>query len=475
MKELLLNQTIEKIQYFINTGQGDTGRLSHILESLRNKKRLYDSDRLYLENKLNAGFSLRNNSENKGDVSLLAKIRSMLDSGIGDPGRLQYIYDFLDQNKTLYRSDQVYLEKKIAEQTSGKLINNSDDLLQNYSASLDEQLKEKTNQIRQLKEEIKTNEQLRLDSANLKEIMRLRGAMPKNWDTSQSSEVLTGIYEKIKLEQEKLDEQKLFSNEINLQSSKLSQLILNRQEYERQIALEKIKLDSQIKEERERIEIQTKIAEQITLQKKELEHVTLEKNLILQEISKTREQTEKELEQTEKKLEQQKKALFEVQSEQVKIESQIKKEQDQISKTREEQKIKLNKQLEIAKQIKEKQIDLETSKQKYDKIVEQTKQEKSKLRESKKFKKSIDIHEKTLLKTKNKRLHLISLIEQQKELLSKKTKEEEEKLKEQGELVRQLTEEKLDYERLRQRRKTLEQQIKEIEKKLNEKYGAENT
>ena len=74
------------------------------------------------------------------------------------------------------------------------------------------------------------------------------------------------------------------------------------------------------------------------------------KNLILQEIKKTQEQTEKELEL-------QKKTLSDLQLEQAKIESQIKKERDLISKTTKEQKIKLNKQLEIAKQIKEKQID----------------------------------------------------------------------------------------------------------------------
>ena len=96
---------------FLSTGNGDAGRLYHILEFLKNNRPLYHSDKIYLENKLQSSFSVEEESveENK----LLPKIKQLIDSGNGDPGRLQYIYDALSNNKLLYQSDADYLESKL--------------------------------------------------------------------------------------------------------------------------------------------------------------------------------------------------------------------------------------------------------------------------------------------------------------------------------------------------------------------------
>ena len=40
MQQFGLEQTIGEIKYLIETSQGDTGRLSHILETIKNKKPL---------------------------------------------------------------------------------------------------------------------------------------------------------------------------------------------------------------------------------------------------------------------------------------------------------------------------------------------------------------------------------------------------------------------------------------------------
>ena len=106
-------QTIAKVDALIDSGNGDAGRLYHILEFLKNKKPLYHSDQVYLENKLNSSFSVEDEPELEIENVLLSKVKDLIDSGIGDPGRLQYIYDALANNKSLYHSDSVYLESKL--------------------------------------------------------------------------------------------------------------------------------------------------------------------------------------------------------------------------------------------------------------------------------------------------------------------------------------------------------------------------
>jgi hypothetical protein len=53
-----LDKTIDEIQYLVETSNGDTGRLTHILEAIKNKKKSYQSDQNFLENKLGISFSL---------------------------------------------------------------------------------------------------------------------------------------------------------------------------------------------------------------------------------------------------------------------------------------------------------------------------------------------------------------------------------------------------------------------------------
>ena len=49
LQQLSLSETIAKVDALINEGHGDTGRLYHILEFLKNNRLLYHSDKIYLE------------------------------------------------------------------------------------------------------------------------------------------------------------------------------------------------------------------------------------------------------------------------------------------------------------------------------------------------------------------------------------------------------------------------------------------
>lgn len=101
---LTQTQILQKIQLFIDSNDGDIGRLYHILEHLKQNKPLYHSDQKYLENKLNTLFIIKNDEKPK-ENQILSQIQSMIDFGNGDPGRLQHIYDMLSDDKPLYHSD----------------------------------------------------------------------------------------------------------------------------------------------------------------------------------------------------------------------------------------------------------------------------------------------------------------------------------------------------------------------------------
>jgi len=121
MQQLSLTETIDEIQYLVETSNGDTGRLTHILESIKNKKRLYQSDQDYLENKLGTSFSLEE-KEKPLENKILSKIQNLINLEVGDPMRLTHIYDTISKNKPLYISDQQYLENTL----NSNLVKNED-------------------------------------------------------------------------------------------------------------------------------------------------------------------------------------------------------------------------------------------------------------------------------------------------------------------------------------------------------------
>ncbi len=52
LQQLTLTETIAKVDVLIDTGNGDVGRLQHIYDMIANEKPLYHFDQVYLETKL---------------------------------------------------------------------------------------------------------------------------------------------------------------------------------------------------------------------------------------------------------------------------------------------------------------------------------------------------------------------------------------------------------------------------------------
>ena len=439
MQELTKIQTIEKIGNLIDSGNGDAGRLYHILECLKNNKTLYHSDQVYLENKLNSSFSTEEEYLNESDD--LSKIQQLIDDGKGDPGRLQHIYDMLANNKPLYHSDIVYLESKLGSQFQ------------------ESQIKPVSPPTPKTKQEFIPPPKEIVKEPELKS--ETKGTMPKGWSPENKSSEISTLTKNIEDETHKIQQQEKISNEINLQRSKLSQLISHRKEYEQKVIQEKSSLESQIKEERLRIETQTKLSEEIISQKEELSKVKKEREKIIKKIDLEKSKISKELTQ-------QKKQLVQAQLEQEKIEKQVQTEQELLSKMALEQKSRLIEQAKMAHEIKSKQAELEKTKQDYDEIVSQVNAEKEKFAESEKLKKLIKSQEQDLINAKEQRLNLINEISKEKEIISKKTQDEKNRLKSQAALNKQLKKEEKTFDALKKKHDKIEQQIKNKNQKLKE-------
>ena len=436
LEKLSFSQTISKIDALIDNGNGDAGRLYYIMEFLKNNKPLYRSDKIYLENKLESSFSMEDEPVEEND--LLPKIQELIDSGNGDSGRLQSIYDALSKNKQLYNSDANYLESKLHSMIDETIVA--------------EPPKKLTTNIPKTAQEI------------VKPALpqKIKSVLPKGWSQDIAFEDVENITQDIEKEQQKIKTQEKISDEINQQRANLSQLISHRKEYEQKITREKSLLESQIKEERIRIETQTKFSNEIISQKEELEKVKKERAIVIGKIALEKNKISKDLLS-------QKKQLVEAQLEQEKIEKQIISEQELLAKMALKQKARLLEQAQIAHEIKSKQTELNKTKQDYDDIVSQVNEEKVKFTESQKLKKLIKSQEEDLIRVKKERLNLISTITAEKELISKKTDEEKLKLKSQIELTKQLKKEEKSYDLLKKKREKIESQIKIKNQKLKEK------
>ena len=80
----------------------------------------------------------------------------------------------------------------------------------------------------------------------------------------------------------------------------------------------------------------------------------------------------------------------------------------------------------------------------------------------------IQSQEKDLEKTKKERLRIEDIISKEKETISIKTKEEHEKLKIQSTLAKQIIDEKIALEEIKQKRKKIQNEIKSEKQKLKE-------
>ncbi|MCE2615127.1 MAG: hypothetical protein LVO36_04405 [Nitrosopumilus sp. (ex Thoosa mismalolli)] len=131
---------------------------------------------MYLENKLNSTFSLDDDPVEENDV--LPKVQELINSGNGDPSRLQHIYDTLSNNKPPYHSDQAYLESKL------------DTLIQEEIPVKSAEIKKITKKVTlEINLEESQQEPQKTETITDKE----KGVMPKGWSSEDSPSEISEI------------------------------------------------------------------------------------------------------------------------------------------------------------------------------------------------------------------------------------------------------------------------------------------
>jgi hypothetical protein len=101
---------ILRIKKLIETNQGDPGRLQFISESLQKGKTLFHSDQIYLYKKISADVIP---DPIKQPTEIDERLKNVKKLNFGEPGRLRYILQSLQNNKKIYHSDEEYIELKI--------------------------------------------------------------------------------------------------------------------------------------------------------------------------------------------------------------------------------------------------------------------------------------------------------------------------------------------------------------------------
>ncbi|NDB63628.1 MAG: hypothetical protein EB170_07155 [Nitrosopumilaceae archaeon] len=274
MASLTVQETRAFVEKLMASGKGDPGRLAHILTILREGRQLYNSDKRYLDEKFSQEIGLQ--EQLKVDEDVITKTQKLITSGAGDTGRLQFILESLKKGKTLYKSDEQYLESKLGQKINYDTILSAKHDSDKTIDVLKSQVSWANQKIASL-ESVIQEKMVQLQSAH-----KPQGTLPKG-HTTQS---LDQIQRELAQEEANLSREKTEAERIKIEQSKLTQIILDRKEFEKQVAMEKENIKTQIEQERQNMETQNRLVEQIKAQEAQLETARRERDGIISQLQK---------------------------------------------------------------------------------------------------------------------------------------------------------------------------------------------
>lgn len=380
MVSLTIDETRAFVEKLMASGKGDPGRLTHILAILNEGRQLYHSDKKYLNEKFSQEIGLQ--EKLKVDVDIISKIQNLISCGTGDTGRLQFIMEFLKQGKMLYKSDEQYLESKLGEKINYQEIISA-------KQDSDKTMETLKSQVSWANQKIANLESVIHDKMDqLQSTHKQQGTLPKGFTAQTQS--LDQIQKQLAHEQANLNHEKTEAEKIRIEQSKLTQIILDRKEFEKQVSVEKEQLKKQIEQERQNMTKQNQLVEQIKAQEAQLDLAKKERDGIISQL----------------------------QREQAEIASQAEIERSKLAEQAlAAKKIQQDKEQLKAIQLENEKILKETKLQEHH-LEEQVKQEKEKLATQAKLLKTIESHEKFLTQTKQRQAALsVQIAEQKKTLL----------------------------------------------------------
>lgn len=307
------NELLEQISKLIQNNKGDLGRLNFIKNCIQKNKVLYNSDKIYLFEKIGGKISIEDEIPLK-NIELITTIKNIMECGIGDSGRLHFILNSIQKNKSLYASDQKYIDEKITifkKRFSEKIIKKQSTFRkievpikhvidknhtfydQNVVEKLKLELDKSKTTIRQLEKIIQVQ---KTEINNLKnELIKIT-----NFPTNA---ILNELNEKIRDQKNILSKQKLIEKSIKIQKESLTQLIGYREEYEHKINHEKELLEKQLRLEKQKIKEQDDVVKLLAQKQDVINSLKAQREVVLEQIKLEKNKIESELNNLRRSLE----------------------------------------------------------------------------------------------------------------------------------------------------------------------------
>jgi trichohyalin len=336
---------ILRIKKLIDTNQGDPGRLQFISESLQKGKSLFHSDQIYLYKKISADVIPAQIKKSTEIDKKLRNVKRLISLNFGEPGRLRYILQSLQNNKKLYHSDEDYLELKTEQFhkfSEGKRLKQRIRTRIPFSAKSDSFEEEFTHPV----SEETVEQHIAPYSQDIPEkLQEIEDAVlsPGPKETSDLFDLLDDspkIDLEIDKERAKISKIKLDHEQLKVQRDELSQLIAYRQEYEIKINREKEILENEIRIEQEKVKEKDKLVEELIKNQSKLIQTKTEREVLVEQIKIDKAKSEVELKKLQDELEEIKKEYDglqkEIKSRKQNLDNQINEQNEKIDKLKED-------------------------------------------------------------------------------------------------------------------------------------------
>lgn len=340
------SDAILRINRLIETKQGDEGRLRYIAEYLQKGKRLFHSDQIYLNKKIEADIIPAPIKKSTEPNEKIKDTKRLIALNFGDSGRLRHILHTLQNKKTLYHSDELYLQSKTEQFNKfaeGKRLKRTiqakipsppqpeipDEEFYKPIPETFEEEKPVIHPPQDVPEQLQEIENAVLDSEQKEssDLFDLLDDTPK-------------VNIEIEKEREKISKLKLDQDQLKVQKDELSQLIAYRQEYEITINREKEILEREIKIEQDKVKDKDKLVEELIKNQSKLIQTKTEREVLVEQIAIDKAKSEAELKKKQDELEELKKEYEALQKEikikKQNIDDQIEKENKKIDKLKDD-------------------------------------------------------------------------------------------------------------------------------------------
>lgn len=386
-----------RVDRLIESGLGDRERLEYILRQINGNRPLRQSDQAYLDS-LDA---LLRREGAEPPMSMPPDASSMIEALVrleqGDLGRLRYMKTMLEDGRFLYRSDEEYLRARYAEAIS-EIPSAAD------SASQD-------------------------------------GAVPQ-------TEILPEPPGAVSPDPDQLRRQELL------------RVAGERKKREEMLSETRRNLDQQIRQEQSKLDAQLRLSEELSKKKLELDQIKTKLTDVNQKVDAARSSL--------KDIERLKDQLSNTITIQDDLNANIFRERQGIRDLIEKQRESISEQTAAATEIRAERKELEQESARLAKAVDGTAGEHKKLLAARKELRSLKVEERKLDKHRKDTEKVEKEIQKGREKLAKRIEAEKGKIEEQAELKRQLDKEVAELEKIKEQREVVKKETKLAQKVVRE-------